>query len=141
MFRLRKCFDIFYKITNANVQAEKNQEIAVKYKFGILNRHTEEAEMGPPDRSNIQLHFYSQGGAHVFVLSSGKKRVCFLDRSGIIQTYHDSTQIRTRNNFLQKKKQFVDLKKNVSWNQIITKNYKNVGNVKIKSWVQYQQFI
>ena len=53
MLRLRKCFDIIHKITNANVKAEKNQEIAVKYKFGILNRHTEEAEMGPPDRSNI----------------------------------------------------------------------------------------
>ncbi|XP_023332547.1 uncharacterized protein LOC111704523 [Eurytemora carolleeae] len=36
-------------------RAEKNQEIAVKYKFGILNRHTEEAEMGPPDRVSLKL--------------------------------------------------------------------------------------
>jgi hypothetical protein len=29
---------------------EKKQDVTIKYKFGIFNRVTEEAEMGAPDR-------------------------------------------------------------------------------------------
>ena len=29
---------------------ERKQDVTIKYKFGIFNRVTEEAEMGAPDR-------------------------------------------------------------------------------------------
>jgi len=51
--RLSNPFVLCLNLVNCKV--EGNQDVRVKYKFGILNRQTEEPEMGPPERVSLKL--------------------------------------------------------------------------------------